>query len=76
MVKRLPLYKPKEVVRKLKRCGFVEFHQKGSHLVLKNPVTNRMTVVPMHVGKDIPRGLLHNIVTHQAGITIEKFLES
>ena len=74
MVKRLRLYKPKEVVRKLKRCGFVEFHQKGSHLVLKNSVTNRMTVVPMHAGKDIPREMLKNIVVHQAGITIEKFI--
>jgi predicted RNA binding protein YcfA (HicA-like mRNA interferase family) len=75
MSSRLPLYKPQQVVRKFKRADFVEFHRKGSHLVLKNYKSRKIVVVPMHYGKDIPKGLLHNIIKHQAGMTIEEFIK-
>ncbi len=65
--------KAHQVLRKLKRAGFVEIHRKGSHRVLKNYDTGRIVVVPVHRGRDIPRGTLHNIVVRQAGLTIEEF---
>ena len=36
-------------------------------------VNYRIVVVPVHRGRDIPRGTLHNIVVRQAGLTIEEF---
>jgi predicted RNA binding protein YcfA (HicA-like mRNA interferase family) len=43
----------REVVRFLKRKGFIEKRQKGSHLLLQNPHTGYRTSVPMHPG-DLP----------------------
>lgn len=51
----------KDIVRFLKRKGFIEKRQKGSHLVLQHPKTGFRTVVPMHSG-DVPTGLLHRIL--------------
>lgn len=47
---------PKEMVRLLKKNGFVEVSQLGSHLKLINHETGRRTVVPIH-NKDLKRGL-------------------
>jgi predicted RNA binding protein YcfA (HicA-like mRNA interferase family) len=61
------------VVAALQRAGFLMERQRGSHLVLREPVTKRMTVVPMHPG-EFPRPLLFAILK-QAGISVEKFRE-
>jgi predicted RNA binding protein YcfA (HicA-like mRNA interferase family) len=42
---RLPMMKPRQVLRKLRQAGFVEIHQRGSHKVLKNYETGRMVVI-------------------------------
>ncbi|MDO8451471.1 MAG: type II toxin-antitoxin system HicA family toxin [bacterium] len=44
---KLPAVRPREVVRKFKKLGFIEHHQVGSHLTLKHPGTKRRAVVPM-----------------------------
>jgi predicted RNA binding protein YcfA (HicA-like mRNA interferase family) len=58
---RLPTVTPRQVVRALKRAGFEEHHQRGSHLYLRHPESRRMTSVPMHPG-DLPRGTLRAIL--------------
>jgi predicted RNA binding protein YcfA (HicA-like mRNA interferase family) len=63
---------PKKVIKKLKAVGFIEIHQRGSHLTLKNKKNNRYVTVPMH-GKDIPVGTLHSIVVRQAGLSADEF---
>lgn len=62
----------KKVLGKLKKAGFIEIHQRGSHLTLKNGENGKFVTVPMH-GKDIPTGTLHNIVVKQAGLEIIEF---
>jgi len=62
----------REVVRFLKRHGFIEKRQSGSHLVLQNPRTRYRAVVPIHPG-DLPKGLLHRILK-DAGLEIPDFL--
>ncbi len=69
---RLPMLKPKEVVRILKHAGFEELRQSGSHLILAHRETRTIIPVPMHSG-DIKRGLLMGIIK-QAGMTQEEFL--
>lgn len=69
---RLPSVRPRELVAALKRDGFVEHHQKGSHLYLWHPQKRRMTAVPMHPG-DVNRKLVHAILD-QAGLTLEEFV--
>lgn len=60
----------------MKKLGFVEDRQKGSHLIMVNPTTNRKTVIPIHSGKTIKKPLLKSIIEEDAGITIEEFLET
>ncbi len=53
--------KAKELIKILKRIGFVERRQKGSHLFLSHP-DGRTTVVPIHPSKSIGIGLLRSIL--------------
>jgi mRNA interferase HicA len=63
----------REVVRFLKRKGFIEKRQKGSHLLLQNPRTGYRTSVPIHPG-DLSTGLLIKILK-DAGFTLADFRE-
>lgn len=58
---RLPQVKARELTAALRKLGFAEIHQKGSHLFFKHP-DGRVTSVPIHSGKDIGRGLLRAIL--------------
>lgn len=68
---RLPRPKPERVVRALKRAGFVDYRQKGSHRTMHHPETGRNVTVPIH-GQALSVGLLHSIIK-QAGLTVEAF---
>ncbi len=73
-MRKLPVLTVREVIRKLKKAGFVFDRQaKGSHEIWYNPVTKRRTTVPNHPG-DIPKGTLRAIIG-QAGLTVEEFNE-
>jgi len=74
-MKNLPALTSKKVIKALKKAGFVEDRQKGSHLVLINPQTNKRTVVPIHSGQTIKKPLLESIIENDAGMTIEQFLK-
>jgi predicted RNA binding protein YcfA (HicA-like mRNA interferase family) len=63
-------HKAKEVLRKLKRAGFEERRQSGSHLVLRHE-DGRQTYLPMHSG-DVPMGTFRSILK-QAGLIEEEF---
>jgi predicted RNA binding protein YcfA (HicA-like mRNA interferase family) len=58
-----------EAVRALKRLGFVQLRQAGSHLILRKD--NRTVVVPQH--KPIKPGTLKGVI-EQAGLTLEEFV--
>jgi predicted RNA binding protein YcfA (HicA-like mRNA interferase family) len=61
----------REVVRRLKKVGFVEDEQRGSHLRLWRPSDNKLLIVPIHPG-DLPKGTLRGII-RDAGLTVEEF---
>lgn len=58
-------------MRGLKKAGFLELEQRGSHLAFWHPETKRQTTVPMHSG-DIKRGLMKQILK-QAGLSEAEF---
>ena len=68
----LPLYrltftmKAREVIRLLKKDGWYEKRQSGSHKQLAHSVKKGTVTVPMH-GGDIPIGTLKSILK-QAGL--------
>ena len=75
MASRLPGLTGKKVVRALKKAGFVENRQRGSHLMLKHPETKARTVVPLHSGKTLKKPLLLMIIS-DAKLTVEEFLSA
>ena len=68
----LPVLKPREVVARLERLGFVEVRQRGSHKQFRHP-DGRATTVPMHGGRDISPILLRQIC-RDIGVSTEDFL--
>ncbi|HLZ11830.1 MAG TPA: type II toxin-antitoxin system HicA family toxin [Candidatus Acidoferrum sp.] len=71
---KLPSVPGERVVRALKRAGFVELRQKGSHVSLEKRTAEAVlkTVVPMHPA--LAKGTLSDILK-QAGLTLEEFLD-
>jgi predicted RNA binding protein YcfA (HicA-like mRNA interferase family) len=63
----------RELVSFLLRNGYTENRQTGSHLILKNR-DGKSLVVPVHRGKDLPKGLFLRILK-DAGFTLEDFRE-
>ncbi len=58
-----------EAARALRRLGFEEKRQTGSHLIMRRE--QRTVVVPMH--KPIKSGTLKGLI-EQAGLTVEEFV--
>jgi len=63
-------YTPREVLAKLKKAGFLEVRQTGSHLFLRH-ADGRLTFVAMHRG-DLPTGTFKKILK-QAQLNAEEF---
>lgn len=63
----------KRVLHALEALGFRTVRQKGSHVFLRHP-DGRATVVPVHPGEEVGRGLLRKII-RDAGVDVDKFLE-
>jgi len=56
----------KDLLKLLKKDGWVEKTQKGSHLQLIHPTKTGKVTVPMH-GGDVPKGTMNSILK-QAGL--------
>ncbi len=66
-----PVLPPSSIIKVLNELGFIKISQKGSHLKLKNYITNRICIIPMH--KEVARGTLKSIL-EQADIELDYFL--
>ena len=54
--------KYKDVKKLLKKLGFEEVRQKGSHVIFKNPITGSTFPVPNHGSKELAIGTLRSIL--------------
>ena len=63
----------RKVIKLLNKVGFQTIRQRGSHVILKHP-DGRVTVVPIHPGEDIGRGLLSKIIK-DTRMSKEQFLK-
>ena len=68
---RLPTIKARDLIRVLKKLGFFEARQKGSHLCFKH-IDGRFTLVPRHSREDISRALLRQIL-REINVLPDKF---
>ena len=71
---KLPVLKPKDLVKILKKLGFLEHRQKGSHLILINELKNLQVVVPIH-NQALKKGTLAAII-RQAQLNVEDILKN
>jgi len=68
---KIPILKPKQVVRILEKAGFKFVRQKGSHRIY---VKERVGVTLAYHNKDLRRGTLKAIIK-QSRMTVEEFLQ-
>ncbi|MEO8603508.1 MAG: type II toxin-antitoxin system HicA family toxin [bacterium] len=66
----LPRVSGRECVRRLRKAGFVELRQRGSHIVLRRAEPFSQLVVPDH--QELDRGTLRAII-RQAGLSVREF---
>lgn len=69
---RLPALRPRKVLKALKKAGFYEDHQTGSHIILYKDGRPNPVSVPWH-NKAMKRGTLSRIIK-DAGLTPGEFL--
>mgnify|MGYP001773686387 CR=1 FL=1 len=70
---RLPAIKPKELIMVLKKLGYIEKRQTGSHKIFYHPFKKKIIPVPWH-NKDLKRGLLR-VIIRELEISRERFLQ-
>ena len=71
MSERFPVCNAKEIVRVLRKHGFLQVSQKGSHQKWRHP-NGRQVIVAMHGNKPIPIGTLKSII-EGSGLRVEDF---
>ena len=68
---KLPVLKPRRVIRVLEKAGFRQVRRRGSHVQLKRG--NLLVTVPLHPGDLNP--LVLRSILRQAQMTIDEFVE-
>ena len=75
MAKKLPRITAKEALRALKRAGWYQARQKGSHIVLKHEdKPGDRVILPMHPGETLLPKTIASILD-QAGLSVEEFTD-
>ena len=71
---KLPIISGKKLVAALKKAGFVEVRQRGSHVSMEKVTLNNTyrTVVPLH--NELAKGTLLDIL-HQTGLSKDDLLK-
>jgi predicted RNA binding protein YcfA (HicA-like mRNA interferase family) len=70
---KLPIIKPKQLIRVLGKLGCIEKRQTGSHRIFYCSIQRRIISVPFH-NKDIKKGLL-NAIIKDLDLSLEEFNE-
>lgn len=71
---KLPRITCRDLVRALRRAGFEERRERGSHLTMRRPSDGKRVTVPVHEGQTVPVGPLRAIL-RDAGLTVEDLVE-
>ncbi len=70
---KLPTVKGKELKLFCKKIGFTVTRKRGSHVRMRHD-DGRVTTIPIHGSKDIPKGLLKKIIREDIEISTEEFI--
>ena len=73
MTGRLPVLTARDVLRALRKAGFVEKRVSGNHYLLVHATEpSRAVTVPYHRSRDLKPGTIRSII-RQAGFTVDEF---
>ncbi len=74
LMPKLPVVSGKQLISALKKAGFTEVRQRGSHVSFQKISSdkNYRTIVPMH--KEISKGTLLDIL-HQTGLSKDDLIK-
>jgi len=70
----LPVISGKYFSKFLQAIGFIVIRINCSHYRLKHP-DGRVTTIPVHKNKDLPKGLLRKIIREDLELELEQFIE-
>ena len=65
--------KAEKIIKVLSKLDFQIVRRKGSHVIMKHP-DGRVTVIPVHKGEELGRGILREIIK-DAKVNKEEFFE-
>lgn len=74
MSERTPRITATDLLRALRRAGWIEHHRVGSHLQLKHPRHHGRVTVPCHAGLVLKPKTLRSVLD-QAGLTVDELRE-
>ena len=66
--------KPREVIKKLKKLGFIGPFPGGKHVHMIHPETKKVIPVPVHGEKDVSVGLIRKII-NEVGISRDEWIK-
>ena len=66
----MPVISGKDLLRVLLRAGFELLRVNGSHHRLRHP-DGRVTTIPEHGSKDLPKGLLRKIIREDLKVEVD-----
>jgi predicted RNA binding protein YcfA (HicA-like mRNA interferase family) len=72
---RAPRITGREALRALKRLGWREVAQRGSHVQLEHPERSWKVTIPVHAGETLDPKLIASMLRH-AGLTVEQLRDA
>ena len=69
---KLPVISGIEVIKRLKKAGFIATRQKGSHIRLEKHTTDKTIKLTVPLHSELKKGTLNRIIK-DAGLTLEEF---
>jgi predicted RNA binding protein YcfA (HicA-like mRNA interferase family) len=69
---KIPLISGIEVIKRLKKAGFVATRQKGSHVRLERQISDTTIKITVPLHSELKKGTLNRIIK-DSGLTLEQF---
>ena len=71
---KLPILKARDLMKVVKKQGFVYEITQGSHFIFRRPTDGKHLSIPSHKGKDLGRGITRAIIKTM-GLSEVEFLK-
>jgi len=69
---KIPMISGLEVIKRLRKAGFIAVRQKGSHIRLEKRIEEGMIKLTVPLHDEMKKGTLNRIIK-DAGLTLEEF---